>query len=182
MNDPQILAGIKSGGRQRELVATTIVAVTDWPLAVMKMVLARGGTEAMALDVFTDSYLIFEKNILHDRFNEKSELKTYFIGIAKNILLQVFKQNKVALEFDEINEEVHAIPEEEIEDLKDNKVILSQIMTLMGVRCKLILTFDMYGYKLKEIAEELGFASDSVAGNEVKKCKDKLRQLLSKPN
>ena len=89
-----------------------------------------------AEDICQETFISVYKNL--SKFREESNIYTWIYRIAINKTYDFFKKRK--LEF-EINDEVLSLPE----DINfDTKVILEE---------KLKLISDIYGYKLKEIAE-----------------------------
>ena len=82
------------------------------------------------------------------KFREESNIYTWIYRIAINKTYDFFKKRK--LEF-EINDEVLSLPE----DINfDTKVILEEKLKLISEKEKeIVILKDIYGYKLKEIAE-----------------------------
>lgn len=179
MTDQEVINGIKKGGRALEEVATFLVKKSQWPDDLTKHVRSKGGDKDLARQIYIDAYISFQENILADRFQGKSSLKTYFLSIASNKLIDHFRRaakNTRTIATDPLEMDTNGHESENSEVLK---VILPQVMRQMGDRCKTLLAFIALGYKHKEIAEVIGFSSDSVAANEVKKCRDTLRAHIN---
>ena len=99
-----------------------------------------------AEDVCQETFISVYKNL--SKFREESNIYTWIYRIAINKTYDFFKKRK--LEF-EINDDVLSLPE----DINfDTKVILEEKLKLISEKEKeIVILKDIYGYKLKEIAE-----------------------------
>ena len=99
-----------------------------------------------AEDICQETFISVYKNL--SKFREESNIYTLIYRIASNKTYDFFKKRK--LEF-EINDDVLSLPE----DINfDTKVILEEKLKLISEKEKEIVVLkDIYGYKLKEIAE-----------------------------
>ena len=82
------------------------------------------------------------------KFREESNIYTWIYRIAINKTYDFFKKRKVEFE---INDDVLSLPE----DVNfDTKVILQEKLKLISEKEReIVILKDIYGYKLKEIAE-----------------------------
>ena len=99
-----------------------------------------------AEDICQETFISVYKNL--SKFREESNIYTWIYRIAINRTYDFFKKRK--LEF-EINDEVLSLPE----DINfDTKVILEEKLKLISEKEReIVILKDIYGYKLKEIAE-----------------------------
>ena len=99
-----------------------------------------------AEDICQETFISVYKNL--SKFREESNIYTWIYRNAINKTYDFFKKRK--LEF-EINDDVLSLPE----DVNfDTKVILEEKLKLISEKEKEIVVLkDIYGYKLKEIAE-----------------------------
>ena len=99
-----------------------------------------------AEDICQETFISVYKNL--SKFREESNIYTWIYRIAINKTYDFFKKRK--LEF-EINDAVLSLPE----DINfDTKVILEEKLKLISEKEKeIVILKDIYGYKLKEIAE-----------------------------
>ena len=99
-----------------------------------------------AEDICQQTFISVYKNL--SKFREASNIYTWIYRIAINKTYDFFKKRK--LEF-EINDDVLSLPE----DVNfDTKVILEEKLKLISEKEKeIVILKDIYGYKLKEIAE-----------------------------
>ena len=102
--------------------------------------------ESDAEDICQETFISVYKNL--EKFREESNIYTWIYRIAINKTYDFFKKRK--LEF-EINDDVLSLPE----DINfDSKVILEEKLKLLEEKEREIVVLkDIYGYKLKEIAE-----------------------------
>jgi len=82
------------------------------------------------------------------KFREESNIYTWIYRIAINKTYDFFKKRKIEFE---INDDVLSLPE----DINfDTKVILQEKLKLISEKEReIVILKDIYGYKLKEIAE-----------------------------
>ena len=99
-----------------------------------------------AEDICQETFISVYKNL--SKFREESNIYTWIYRIAINKTYDFFKKRK--LEF-EINDEVLSLPE----DINfDTKVILEEKLKLISEKEReIVILKDIFGYKLKEIAE-----------------------------
>ena len=99
-----------------------------------------------AEDICQETFISVYKNL--SKFREESNIYTWIYRIAINKTYDFFKKRK--LEF-EINDDVLSLPE----DINfDTKVILEEKLKLISDKEReIVILKDIYGYKLKEIAE-----------------------------
>ena len=99
-----------------------------------------------AEDICQETFISVYKNL--SKFREESNIYTWIYRIAINKTYDFFKKRK--LDF-EINDDVLSLPE----DINfDTKVILEEKLKLISEKEReIVILKDIYGYKLKEIAE-----------------------------
>ena len=99
-----------------------------------------------AEDICQETFISVYKNL--SKFREESNIYNWIYRIAINKTYDFFKKRKVEFE---INDDVLSLPE----DINfDTKVILEEKLKLISEKEKEIVVLkDIYGYKLKEIAE-----------------------------
>ena len=99
-----------------------------------------------AEDICQETFISVYKNL--SKFREESNIYTWIYRIAINKTYDFFKKRKLEIE---INDEVLSLPE----DINfDTKVILEEKLKLISEKEReIVILKDIYGYKLKEIAE-----------------------------
>ena len=99
-----------------------------------------------AEDICQETFISVYKNL--SKFREESNIYTWIYRIAINKTYDFFKKRKIEFE---INDDVLSLPE----DVNfDTKVILQEKLKLISDKEReIVILKDIYGYKLKEIAE-----------------------------
>ena len=99
-----------------------------------------------AEDICQETFISVYKNL--SKFREESNIYTWIYRIAINKTYDFFKKRKIEFE---INDDVLSLPE----DVNfDTKVILQEKLKLISDNEReIVILKDIYGYKLKEIAE-----------------------------
>ena len=99
-----------------------------------------------AEDICQETFISVYKNL--SKFREESDIYTWIYRIAINKTYDFFKKRKIEFE---INDDVLSLPE----DVNfDTKVILQEKLKLISDKEReIVILKDIYGYKLKEIAE-----------------------------
>ena len=99
-----------------------------------------------AEDICQETFISVYKNL--SKFREESNIYTWIYRIAINKTYDFFKKRKIEFE---INDDVLSLPE----DVNfDTKVILQEKLKLISDQEReIVILKDIYGYKLKEIAE-----------------------------
>ena len=102
--------------------------------------------ESDAEDICQETFISVYKNL--SKFREESNIYTWIYRIAINKTYDFFKKRKIEFE---INDDVLSLPE----DVNfDTKVILQEKLKLISDKEReIVILKDIYGYKLKEIAE-----------------------------
>ena len=99
-----------------------------------------------AEDICQETFISVYKNL--SKFREESNIYTWIYRIAINETYDFFKKRKIEFE---INDDFLSLPE----DINfDTKVILQEKLKLISEKEReIVILKDIYGYKLKEIAE-----------------------------
>ena len=99
-----------------------------------------------AEDICQETFISVYKNL--SKFREESNIYTWIYRIAINKTYDFFKKRKIEFE---INDDVLSLPE----DVNfDTKVILQEKLKLISEKEReIVILKDIYGYKLKGIAE-----------------------------
>lgn len=73
--------------------------------------------------------------------------------------------------------EIAYFVEDEMYD-RERQNVFERLLTTLGDKCKKMLTLYQLSYSMKEIAVEMGYASDQVAMNQCSECRKKLKHLI----
>ncbi len=61
---------------------------------------------------------------------------------------------------------------------RERQAVFQQMFSVLGDKCKRLLGLYQLSYSMKEIATEMGYASDQVAMNQCSECRKKLKALI----
>ena len=190
MSDEKILAGMLTGGRERELA---IEYLLDTHTGLIKRFRRKYPMESedRIKDAYVDSILAVLKNVLKDQYKKTGTLAAYLSIIMSNKCKDLSRteftqkaQTKKTMEVNnyrnkhwiasaEPNQEQSLILQEQIKKFRD-------ISSAEGSNCwKILEMYFIQGYKMKEIAQALSLASETSARVTKFKCLAKLRQSLA---
>ncbi|MEP2026626.1 MAG: sigma-70 family RNA polymerase sigma factor [Reichenbachiella sp.] len=143
---------------------------------VKHFILNNTGSVEDAKDVFQDGTMVLFQNILNDKFNSESSLKSYLFGICKNLWMNHLRKQK-NLPADFLNEDGLMIIEnnEHVIDVEAVKSIMEELKE----ECQDILKGFYYNMKsMKELALKFGLASEQAAKNKKSRCLKYLTKLI----
>lgn len=178
MRDSEIVASIQGDEAQRLEALQHFFMNPKLKLGVDRYVQIHGGSSADAKDVFTESYIVFERHVRNGKFRGESTLSTWFQGIAKWQWLAHCRKNKPTIDIEQLKEATIGENPEKIYFDEERKVILQKMIALIGERCQVLLGLFQLNHSMKEIKEKLGYSSNQVAANEVHKCRKNLKKVI----
>jgi len=177
MSDQKIIDLIRKGKH-----STAIAKLYKIYPAVESHILASGGNETDAQDIFQDALLIFIKKISNFDFWLSSSISTFLFGICKNLNYERMrksmkkKSNELQLQDEDITNSIELFVEEE----KKYKE-LDEVLVKIDKKClKILQMFYYQKLSMKVIAENLGLKSETSAKTKKYKCLEKARKLASK--
>ena len=177
--DKQLIQNLLKGGSSMEQGMSYLYHQSGYKEAITKFLHKKSASEATIEDIFQEGICQLIMNIRTGQFKEKSSLKTYFIGICRNVWLTQIKQQaqqnklKQAL-FLEVNTPSEVIPSY----LKQSK-LLNTLLLNIGVDCKKVLSLWSLGYSMEEIAVEAGYKNANVTSKKKHLCLKKLKAFLN---
>lgn len=177
LSDDQLLKMITGTEPARELGLHHIFQNQDWINSVKQQVLQNRGTEIDSEDTFQETVIIFDRSLRRGTFKGDSNLKTYFVGIAKKVWWgHLRKKIGKDLNLEQIEDQAESVEAHYISTEK--KEFLWQALEKTGQRCQQLLELYMKQYSYQEIAERLAFSSAELAKKEGYRCRMKLRDFF----
>ncbi len=176
--DEALAQAIRSGGPQREAALQAIYQRPGLRETVIRLVLDHGGNRDDALDVFQETLVLFDRNLREGRFEGRSALATYFVGIAKWRWLAVRRQQ---VRFTELSTSQYdgEVESPEAEVLRaEHRDWLEKALGQLGERCRQLLRLYQLDYSMEEITKTMHYANTDVAKKEAYRCRMRFRQLL----
>lgn len=145
-------------------------------------ILKNSGSKADVLAVVDDAIIVFVKKILNDKsFKLESHPHAYLMSVSRNLWLNELRKRKrhgteelgdnIQQKEEAENQETLIITEEIYDKLRD-------VLDLLGKNCKEVLLLWGAGYKMAEIAVELGYKDDRVARKKKSICFKQLTDYL----
>lgn len=140
---------------------------------MLRLVMRNSGTEEEARDVFQEALIILWQKVRSSDFVLTSKLSTYLYSVCQNLWRKELER-KARL----TREEKDDIVEQNWEE-KERQRLLRQCLEQLGDTCKQVLM--MYYFdrmSMKDIAEQMGFASADVAKTKKYKCMQELEKIV----
>jgi RNA polymerase sigma factor (sigma-70 family) len=170
-SDDEILLGL----RKRDNQVIQYIYQTDFD-RIAVMITSNKGSEDDAEDVFQECLIIMFKRMRDDdQFALSSTFSTYLYSIARLIWLKKLRETR-KMEVTELKREMEEYIEFEepppVQDKDLRLAVYQRNLKLIPGDCQKILTLTAQDTSAKEIAEKLGFRSDSYVRKRRHFCKE----------
>ena len=133
-----------------------------------------------ACEIYHDAIVIFDRQVRARKFLEQSTIKTYLLGICKNLWLKKLSRRKEVLQTVDIDKEeldtLNFKSEESNYEIEKDELV-KELLKKLDEACQRILNFYSIGYSMKQISKIMNFASEDVAKAQKYRCKKKLMQF-----
>lgn len=147
----------------------------------------RGGTDEDAADIFQEAVLILIDNIKSGKFRHESSVKTFLVGIARNLWLfeKRTRERRASREINFTASETNYSEAEnfEIGDRvfsKSNTDVIQTIFKHVGEICSKILVGVYYeNSSMKTLLQRFHFDNEQVLRNRKARCMKKLKKFLT---
>ncbi len=149
--------------------------------AIRQLVKDHVGTEDDAKDVFQDAIIVIYEMVQKPDFQLTSKFSTLFYGVGRNLWMSR-RQKKTNLEVT-IPEDAKYIPDDSLNiDLLqvERGKIFYKALRHLGEDCQKLLELFFQNYKMEEIAQRMGYASEGYARVRKSQCKDRLVETIKK--
>jgi len=169
---------IKSSKIRREKVITMLYADKKLRNGIKKIVRIDQNSKSHFDEIFNYTLVQFLKNVMEkEDLVIRENIYSYLFGIARN--LHLMKLRKEKRQPQELSENENLTQADDITiDLKimnsEKKELIIKVLTLMGDQCKNILMYWSSDYRMKEIAEMLGYKNESSVRKKKFDCMKKL--------
>ena len=181
-----IIAALKEGGSERRKSEKRLYEVFFY--------LIRHGvrkyriSEDEASSAYSDTIISVIDNIVADKFEGRSSLKSYTYQIFMNKCVDVVRKHttnkgKVNSQADTIDSLIFTLPDharsavQQMIDKHERNVLLEKLNEI-GDKCKKLLLLYEDGYNDKEIAREMEYNSPDVVKSTRMRCLEKLRSKV----
>jgi RNA polymerase sigma factor (sigma-70 family) len=176
--DKDILSAIRNGNDHKALEALYKSLLPK----IKKIVNASYDKEEECKDILQEALLIFYKQVMSNKFDDKYEIGGFIYTIAKNLWI-----NRVKVKNRFVHVEDGSIPEGadtnalDNMELKERNKIVEELFAMLDDKCKQLLTYTIFDdLSMKEIAEKMDFTSANAATVASYRCKKHLIELVKK--
>lgn len=147
----------------------------------------KGGTEDDAADIFQEAVLILIEKIKTGQFRQESSIKTFLVGIARNLWL-FEKRTRERRSSREMHYSVNENTQINIEDIeigervfsKSNAGAIQTMFKQVGEICsKILIGFYYENSSMKNLLQKFHFENEQVLRNRKARCMKKLKKLLA---
>ena len=118
-----------------------------------------------AEDVLYEGLSVFIINVRSGKFQNKSSISTYLIGICKRIWFKKFRRMMVHKKWEEVELNEPDTRYEENELTTELSQGLEILMTNLKDKCKEVLHLWSLSYNMEEIRDKLGFSNTQIVMN-----------------
>jgi len=183
MTDKQIIEDLRSGDLyKRNQVLSFLYTDKEFKKKVVSLLMSKGGKQEQAKVFFEDGIIAFVMHISKGNKTPHQGIRPYITSICKYMLFKSFKAKRNEFPIDDefvLNFEKNEVTPVTILLKKDTQLLVTQVLSELGEPCATVLTKWSYGYKMKEIAEQLGYKTDAVARKKKHQCWKKLLELIN---
>lgn len=161
--------------------------------SVIQYVKLHGGSKEDAEDVVQDAILALINNVNEGKYQlqESTKIKTYFIGICKNIWKEHLRRKARYATFSDFDFKIEEFEGydflyeiTEYEALTERQKIVLEVFNSASDTCKQVLSYFYFkNYSHEEIAEKMGFSNAESSKTQKNKCLKKLKiSVLNRMN
>ncbi|MBX9853227.1 MAG: sigma-70 family RNA polymerase sigma factor [Cytophagaceae bacterium] len=137
-----------------------------------------------AKDIFQEALLIFYKQVIGNKFDEKYEVAGFIYTIARNLWINRVNKKKRTVNMNE--EEVPVSVETSVLDkmlMEDRKEVIRKVFSKLGDKCRDLLTYTIFqDMSMEDVALRMEFNSANAATTAVFRCKQKLMAIVKDSN
>lgn len=182
--DDQLLQMLKASEQERTLALKHLFTDLKLRETVIHLIMQKGGQEYDAQDAYQKGFKTFYLAILDNKFEQRSNLRTFIIGICIRCWLDGLKKSfytrtTMSDDLPTLDQAYEETPEVVLMS-KERKAILIQVLTLLDKRCKEVILMGNQGYSAREIQAKLNLNDESMVRKIRYSCMAKLRDKLAK--
>jgi len=171
-NNVEFLLGeIRSGKTGRDKIITQLYSDGKLRGSILSVILKMGGSKEDFDDIFSIALMQFVKTVMKRKdLVINYDLNTYITSIAKYTLLaQLKSKNKNTTQLVDANTVMTENPENLVIK-KDEMTLLHSLLETLGKNCKEVLLLWGNGYKMRDIADIIGYKSEEMAKKKKYQC------------
>jgi RNA polymerase sigma factor (sigma-70 family) len=178
--DAKLIAMIRQPGAGRKEALRFIFL--SWQNIAKAILLKTGAHITEVENAIMEAIIVLDNHIRNSKYEKKSNLKNFFIGICKGRLYSN-KRGTRRIEWTDDPLKIDGIEMQEPETLmleKEEKTLIRNMLNMLDPKCREVLKLYQLSYPNKEIAEEVGLGNANNARQWVSICKKRLKELVIK--
>ena len=143
---------------------------------IKRLIMSKGAGEEHVKDAFQEAVMVLVQKILALKKGEVLKISGFLYSVAYNKWIDSIRKDK-KMEFSDEYEKHEKVVFDQYEFIfsKERKEIIDEVIGAIGDSCRSILRLVLYSnYSMKEVAEEMKFASVDSAKTQHYKCRQKL--------
>jgi RNA polymerase sigma factor (sigma-70 family) len=173
--DKEILEAIRTGNNTAVLHHLYKTAMPK----IIRFITQNNGDEEEAKDIFQDAVLALFHTVKLNKYDAAKSLDGFLYFVARNLWVnRIKKRNK---QFRIVDTEVLGASENPLAMIitEEKQVAMEELIEKIGSQCKELLKYTLHDkLSMKEVAEKMGFAGETVAKTTHYRCKQKLVALI----
>lgn len=182
MNEHSEKALLKAlrGEEQREIDKALAELYLQYYPLIKRLIKQNSGTEEEADEVFQDVVYTFYTKLRQEGLELYSTIQTYLYSIARNMWLNELRRRSSAPRLVETNDYLDLSSDQlSAMILTEQNKEMAKLIQGLGEQCQQILNYYYFErFKMKKVAELMGFTNEQVAKNKKSKCLKKLKTLV----
>ncbi len=186
LNNQQTLDTIRSGKEGRDKILVSLYRDEKLKRSIVGMIIKNGGDEESAMQVFNNALIQFVKTVIKKQeMTIDTSIHQYIIGIARFLWYKEIADKKKhrSEELQSYHEGTDDIQPESLVIFQEKKHLLTALLDKLGRNCKEVLMYWANGYRMKAIAEMMGYQSEGMAKKKKYQCmKELLKYVENNPS
>ena len=173
--DEEIIAAIKTGNNNAALNHLYKTALPK----IIRFITRNNGDEEEAKDIFQDAVVALFNTVRLGKFNDEGDVTGFLYFVSRNLWINRIKKKDQHKRIKDT--ELWTTNETPVTFLikEEKQVAIEELMNQMGSQCKELLKYTLHDkLNMKEVAEKMGFAGETVAKTTHYRCKQKLAALI----
>jgi RNA polymerase sigma factor (sigma-70 family) len=148
---------------------------------IMKYICLNNGDEDEAKDIFQDAVVSLFTTVRLGKFEQGKDVNGFLYFVARNLWINRVKRRNRQMD-------ISTMLMEPLEDshlaviiTKEKEALIDRVMSKVGDKCKQLLKYVIYdNLSMREVAEKMNFAGETVAKSTHYRCKQRLMELVEK--
>lgn len=179
-DEKNLLHALQGSPSQTEKALEWLCHSKGWRSAAGRLVQDLGGSDADGEDTFQEGLIILIQNVRDKKFENRSQLMTYFLGICRNVYLQQFGNRRAHPLGEQPDLEEPPRESQIVEDERQATVVrlYKRVLDNLGDTCRQVMELVKLRYSMEEIAAAMAYTNVQSAKNQALRCREKMRNFI----